>query len=102
MRQLSPITTGPSTRASGVDLGALAEPDVLADAEAVDVDLDPAVEDVLVRPEVRLERADVLPVALAHVAVERRSLSRTAGNTSLEKSTTSPSGMKSKTAGSST
>ena len=43
----------------------------VAEAEAVDVDLDLAVEHVGVRAEVRLERADVLPVAVGDVAVER-------------------------------
>ena len=65
-----------------------------------DLDAHPAVEDVLVRAAVRLERADVLPVAVDHVAVQRAGRrSSTAGNTSPEKSTTSPSGMKSKTLG---
>ena len=55
----------------GVDLGALPEPDPLGDAEARDVDLDLAVEDVLVGPDVGVEGADVLPVALGHAAEER-------------------------------
>ena len=53
----------------GVDLGPLAEPDVLAEAEAVDLDVDLAVEDVLVGAQVRLEVPDVLPVALGDVSV---------------------------------
>ena len=56
----------------GVDLGALADVHAVADLEAGDVELHPTVEDVLVGTEVRLERADVLPVALADAAEDRR------------------------------
>ncbi len=51
----------------GREVGALPQPHTFADLEARDVELHPAVEDVLVRPAVRLERADVLPVAVDHV-----------------------------------
>ena len=54
----------------GIDLGALAEPDAVADLEAGDLHLDPAVEDVLVGAAVGLEGADVLPVAVRHVPEE--------------------------------
>ena len=53
-----------------VDLGALAQPHALAHLEALDADLDLAVEDVLVGLDVGLEGADVLPVALGDVAEE--------------------------------
>ena len=55
---------------AGVDLRALAHPDAGPQREALDVDLDLAVQDVLVGAEVGLEGADVLPVAVGHVAVE--------------------------------
>ncbi len=58
----------------GVDLGAFTEPDAVAELEAADVDLDPAVEDVGVGPQVRLGGADVLPVAVGDVAVQRLTL----------------------------
>ncbi len=58
----------------GIDVGALAEPDPLADAEPVDVDVHPLVEHVLVGPEVRLERPDVLPVAVDDRADQRQLL----------------------------
>ena len=51
-----------------VDLGALAEPHPFAQTEAVQGDLDLAVENVLVGLDVGLERPDVLPVALRDVA----------------------------------
>ena len=87
----------------GADLDVAADPAAVAEPEAVDVDLHPAVEDVGVGADVGLERADVLPVAVGHVAVHACGpSSSSAGNTSPEKSTTSPSGMKSNTSGSST
>ena len=55
----------------GVDGRALADPDAGAELEARHVHLDLPVEDVLVRLEVGRGRADVLPVAVGHVAVER-------------------------------
>ena len=55
----------------GVDLGALPQPHAFGHPEAGDVELDLAVEHVLVGPHVGLERADVLPVALGHGAEER-------------------------------
>ena len=67
-----------------VDAGqrhALAEPDVLLQAHARDVDADEAVEHVLVRLAVLLDRPDVLPVlVLRHdVAVQRRALGQQLG-----------------------
>ena len=58
----------------GVDLGAIAQPDALAQAEARQLDLHAAVQDVLVRPGVRLQGADVLPVAVGHEPIEQRPL----------------------------
>ena len=54
-----------------VDLDALSDPDVSPQADARDIELDQLVERVEVRLPVLLEVADVLPVALADVAVER-------------------------------
>ncbi len=54
----------------GVDLGALAQPHPVGQLEAGHVDLDLAVEDVLVGPHVGIEGAHVLPVALGHCAVQ--------------------------------
>ena len=56
-----------------MDLGARPDPDPRPEREARHVDLDLAVKNVGVRPQVGLERADVLPVATAHIAVERTS-----------------------------
>ena len=53
-----------------VDFGALAHPDAGPERKPVDVDVDLAIQDVLMRAEVGLERPDVLPVAIAHVAIE--------------------------------
>ena len=58
----------------GRDVGVLAEPHPLPQLEAGELDLDPAVEDVLVGGAVRLERADVLPVPVDHVAVQLAAL----------------------------
>ena len=59
----------------------------------VDVDLHPLVEDVLVRGAVRLERADVLPVAVDDVPEERQPAGRAPrGTRRSEKSTTSSGG----------
>ena len=55
----------------GADLDVGADPAAVTELEPVDVDLHPTVEHVGVRPAVGLERADVLPVALGHVAVQR-------------------------------
>jgi hypothetical protein len=55
----------------GVDLGPVAQPDALAQAEARQLDLHTAVQDVLVRPGVRVQGADVLPVAVGHAPVEQ-------------------------------
>ena len=71
MRQFSPITAGPDHGGVGVDLGPLPHVDAVAHLEAGDLDVDAAVEDVLVRGQVALEGADVLPVALGDGAVER-------------------------------
>ena len=53
-----------------VDRGAPAQPHARPQREPLDLDLDAAVQDVLVRPEVGLGGAHVLPVALGDVAVE--------------------------------
>ena len=71
IRQLDPMIAGPSMRASGSTSAPFAEPDVLAEPEPVDLEVDLALEDVLVRAQVRLERADVLPVAVGDVAEQR-------------------------------
>ena len=55
----------------GVDLGPLPHVDAVAHLEAGDLDVHAAVEDVLVRRQVALEGADVLPVALGDGAEER-------------------------------
>ena len=68
MRQLSPMMAGPRTVGRRVDLGALAQPHPGPQREARDLDVDLPVEDVLVGAQVGLEGADVLPVALGHVA----------------------------------
>ncbi len=57
------MSTGPVDLGVGREVGALAEPHAVADLEAGHLEVHPAVEDVLVRAAVRLERADVLPVA---------------------------------------
>ena len=54
----------------GAELDVGADPATVAELETVDTDLHPPVEHVGVRPAVRLERADVLPVALGDVAVQ--------------------------------
>src|SRR5205823_5193598 len=54
-----------------VDLDALADPDVPAQADAGDVQADALVEGVEVRLPVLVEVADVLPVAVTDVAVQR-------------------------------
>ena len=64
------MTAGPSTLASG-SISAPSPSHTPFEAEAGDVDLDLAVEHVLVGLDVGLEGADVLPVALGHVAEER-------------------------------
>src|SRR5205823_10411869 len=54
----------------GVDLGALPHPHALAEAEPGDVDVDLAVEHVVVSADVRVERAHILPIALGDGAEE--------------------------------
>ena len=54
-----------------VDLGALADPDARRDLEAGDVGLHPAAQHIGLRLHVALEGADVLPVVLGDVAVQR-------------------------------
>ena len=82
------MTAGPTTWASGCDLGALAEPHASAIWKPGDVDRDALVEHVLVGAEVGIERADVLPVALGDRAVRAAWPSASSrGKTSLEKST---------------
>ena len=54
-----------------VDLGPLADPDPVAQREGVDRDGDLRVKDVLVHPEIGLQRAHVFPVALGREPVER-------------------------------
>ena len=101
--QLSPMTAGPSTTALGSTVGALAQPDARPQREPVDLDLDRAVEDVLVGLEVGLDGAHVLPVALGDVAVDGAARPRgPPGRPRSEKSTGRPSGMKSKISGSRT
>ena len=53
------------------DVDVLADPDVAAQLEARDVELDAAVERVEIRLPELVEVADVLPVAVEHVAVDR-------------------------------
>ena len=65
---------GCDDRCRRVDLGALADPDAVAQQHGVDRDRDLAIEDVLVRLQVGVERAHVLPVALRREAVERLAL----------------------------
>src|SRR5262249_9803642 len=55
----------------GMYLGALGDPDAGGDLEAVDVDVDLALQDVGLRLHVALVGADVLPVALGDIAVDR-------------------------------
>ena len=55
----------------GVDLGTLADPHAGSDLEAVDLDVHPAAQHVDVGPAVGVQAADVLPVALRDVAVQR-------------------------------
>ena len=81
MRQFSPMTAGPDDGGLGVDLGPLPHVDAVAHLEAGDLDAHPAVEDVLVGPQVGLERADVLPVALGDGAEERLARRRAAPGT---------------------
>ena len=64
----------PAQHGVGVDLGALGDPDAGRDLEAVDLDVDLAVEHVGLRLQVALVGADVLPVALGDVAVDRLAL----------------------------
>ena len=54
-----------------VDVGPLADPDVAAQPHSLDVEADALVERVEVRLPVLVEIADVLPVALHHVPVDR-------------------------------
>src|SRR5439155_56353 len=54
-----------------VDLDALADPEVAPQADPGDVEADALVERVEVRLPELVEVADVLPVAVAHAAVER-------------------------------
>ena len=65
------MTAGPSTSSRLSIDGALAHPDVAAQAHPGRGQLDLAVEGVPVGLQVLLQAADVLPVALAHHAVER-------------------------------
>ena len=58
----------------GVDLGALPQPDPVAQLEAGHLDLDLAVQHVLVGRHVGLEGADVLPVALGDRPEQRQAL----------------------------
>ena len=62
---------GPLDSGVGVDLRPLPHPQALRHPEAGHVDLDLAVEDVLMGLHVGLERAHILPVAVGHVAEER-------------------------------
>lgn len=53
-----------------MDLGALRDPDARRDLEAVDVDVDLALQHVGLRLHIALVRTDVLPVALRDIAVD--------------------------------
>ena len=55
---------------TGVDFGALAHPDAWTKRKPLDVDVDLAIQDVLMGAEVGLERADVFPVPVGHVAIQ--------------------------------
>ena len=66
-----PDEGGPFELVEVVELDALADPDVAAELDAGDRELDPALERVVVRLPVLVEVADVLPVAVEHAAVER-------------------------------
>ncbi len=100
-RQLSPITTGPSMRTVGVDLRPLAQPHALPDAGSRGCRPGRGRR---ARRRARSRYASVVPTSSQYPSMtcpcSRRSLSRIAGNTSPEKSTTSPSAMKSNTDGS--
>ena len=65
------MKAGADDRLELVDVDLLADPHVPAEAEAGDVELHRAVERVEVRLAELLERPDVLPVAVEHVAVDR-------------------------------
>src|SRR5262249_32515228 len=68
----SPMQTGPFSSASGsTSPPSPPHPRARRELEPGDVDLDLAVEHVGLGLEVGLERADVLPVAVGHVAVDR-------------------------------
>ena len=70
-RTFSPMTAGPSTSSRLSICGALAHPDVAAQAHPGRGELDLAVEGVPVGLHVLLQAAHVLPVAVADHAVER-------------------------------
>ena len=59
-----------------VDIGAFSQPNAVAQGEARQLGLDPAVQDVLVGPGIGLQRADILPVALGHIAIEQMAFGR--------------------------
>ena len=69
-----------------VDVRPLADPDVAAQLHALDVQANALVERVEVRLAVLVEVADVLPVALHHVAVDRAGPSRAGAGTAPSRS----------------
>lgn len=58
----------------GVHFGAFRDPDPGRDLEAVELDVDLALQDIGLRLHIALVRADVLPVALGDIAVDRLAL----------------------------
>src|SRR5690606_27744211 len=91
---------GPFQDGLRVDLGALGDPDAGRDLEPVQLDADRAGQHVGLRLQVALVGADVLPVAVGDVPVQRGAPASSSGNTSPDQSTGSPAATCSRTSGS--